>query len=182
MAFIIPTQARYTNDAGQAVYWIDGAAKGTRIASDIEHLFIHHTGGVDSRKYLWRNELNSSSTYLVGAYEDTGWVPRVYKYMSETTDAPYTQGFGSIAEDDTPREINASGISIEVEGGINQGNGLLFRDGVMEETAKLSASIIRYWESKGIELLLIGHKHVDPRKNDPKWNWNRFCKLTYGYL
>lgn len=169
----------YTNDTGQAVYWIDGAAHGTRTAADLELLVIHHTAGVDSRLYLANNPLKSSTTYLVGAYADTGWQPRVYKYMSETFAAPYTQGFGSIGDEDTPLEINAAAIAIEVEGGVKQPDGTLFLEGVVEESAKLAASILRYWASRGVHLLLLGHKHIDPRKHDPSFLWTPFCQSVY---
>jgi N-acetyl-anhydromuramyl-L-alanine amidase AmpD len=176
---MIPTRHNYINDFGQPIYMIDGAAHGSRTAADIELLVVHHTAGTDSRLYLRKNALQSSTTYLIGAYEDTGYKPRVYKYMSETFAAPYTQGFGSIAEDDTPLEINKAAIAIEVEGGVKQKDGTLFLEGVITESAILAASIIKYWRDRGIDLLLVGHKHIDERKQDPAFPWSAFCKEVY---
>lgn len=176
---MIPTIARYINDAGQAVYWIDGAAKGKRTADQLKYCFVHHTGGVDSRLYLQKNALSSSTTYLVGAYADTDWQPRVYKYMSETFDAPYTQGFAKIAEDDTGIEINRASVAIEIEGGVTQADGTLFLQGVIEQSAILAATILRYWASRGVHLLLLGHKHADSRKSDPAFPWTQFAKAVY---
>lgn len=177
MAFILPTQPAYTNDANQKIFWIEGAPHGSRTASDLRLLVIHHTAGTDSREYLWSNPLKSSSTYLVGKYPDTGL--RVYKYMSETTAAPYTQGFGSIGPLDTANEVNRASISIETE--FNPKLGPVDPD-VFDATAKLAASILRYWSSKNIDLVLIAHKHIDSRKQDPAWDWGDFCKRTYGYM
>ncbi len=173
MTIILPTKPTYTNDAGQPIFWIDGAAKGTRTAADLRLLVIHHTAGTDSRAYLANNPLKSSSTYVVGNYPDCGL--RVYKYMSETSAAPYTQGFGSISTLDTGEEINRASISIETEGPP-------FDPQVVDATATLAASILRYWAKQGRELLLIGHKHIDARKQDPAFSWQEFCKRVYALI
>lgn len=174
MSFIVPDQPRYTNDAGQPIYWIDGAAHGTRTERDLRLLVIHHTAGTDSREYLQNNSKKSSSTYLVGEYPDADGV-RVYKYMSETTAAPYTQGFGTIGPLSNGAKVNRAAISIEMEGPP-------LTPGVIQETAKLAASILRYWSAKGVDLVLIGHKHIDGRKHDPALDWGDFCKLVYSHV
>ncbi len=171
MTFKLPTEHLYTNSAGQKVYWIDTAAKGKRSAADLRLLVIHHTAGTDSRAYLAENPLKSSSTYLVGKYPDCGL--RVYKYMTEGTSAPYTQGFGSISTLDTAEEINRASISIEIEGPPIDPQ-------VVDASALLAASIIRYWAEQGRDLLLIGHRHIDSRKSDPAFSWTDFCKLVYS--
>ncbi len=173
MTITLPTEPLYSNSAGQKIYWINECAKGTRTPADLRLLVAHHTGGTDSRLYLARNALKSSSTYLVGKYPDCGL--RIYKYMSEGNAAPYTQGYGSISTLDTALEINKSAISIEMEGPPIDPD-------VLDASAKLTASILRYWDEQGRDLLLIGHKHLDARKKDPDWNWNDFCKRVYGYL
>ncbi len=175
MTIILPTKPTYTNDAGQPIFWIDGAAKGTRTAADLRLLVIHHTAGTDSRAYLASNPINSSSTYLLGNYPDCGL--RVYKYMSEAHAAPYTQGFGSISTLDTAEEINKASISIEVE--YDPAIGVVDPD-AFDATATLAASILRYWAKQGRELLLIGHRHLDARKSDPAFSWQEFCKLVYS--
>lgn len=176
MTVIIPTTKHHVNDASQPIFWIEGAARGNRTPDDLRLLVIHHTAGTDSRSYLARNALNSSTTYLVGSYPDAGGV-RVYKYMSESSSAPFTQGFGSIG---SVANINRSSIAIECEGGVPQSNGELFLPDVVEQSAILAASILRYWSARGIDLLLVAHKHVDKRKSDPAFDWSDFCKLVYA--
>lgn len=183
MTVTIPTDPLYKNILAQDIYWIDGAASGTRTEADTLLLVMHHTAGVDSRRYLADNPLDSSATYLVGAYVDTGNAPRIYKYMSERTDAPYTQGFGSLGG--LKRGPNAAAISIEVEG---MGGAAPFREDVLAAAAKLAASIIKDWhDARDRNLLLIGHDHLDSyyrkdRHDDPHWDHTRFTQQVYGFV
>jgi hypothetical protein len=174
---VLPTKPSYTNDAGQAVYWIEGAARGSRGPAEIELLVVHHTAGRDSREYLAQNPVNSSSTYLIGEYPDLGGAVRVYKYMSEATAAPYTQGFGSLGgyplRPEIPHDnINRRCVSIEIEGPPISAK-------LQQEAAKLAGSILRYWRGQGRHLLLVGHKHIDDRKIDPDLNWGQFVAQVY---
>lgn len=179
----IPTEPIYTNNQGQPIYWIDGAAHGDRTEADVLLLVMHHTVGVDSRAYLADNPLKSSATYLVGAYPDTGNAPRIYKYMSERTDIPYTQGFGSLGG--LKAGPNSAAISIEVEG---LGGATPFREDVLTAAAKLAASIIKDWhDTRQRNLLLIGHDHLDNyyrkgRHDDPHWDHTRFNQQVYAFV
>jgi N-acetyl-anhydromuramyl-L-alanine amidase AmpD len=179
----LPTKPLYTNLLGQPVFWIGGAASGDRTENDVLLLVMHHTVGVDSREYLADNPLNSSATYLVGSYADTGDKPRIYKYMSARTAIPYTQGFGSLGG--VARGPNPAAISIEVEG---MGGATPFRDDVLTAAAKLAASIIKDWhDARGRNLLLIGHDHLDSyyrkdRHDDPHFDWTRFTQQVYSFV
>jgi hypothetical protein len=179
----IGTTPIYTNILGQPVYWIDGAAHGSRTEADVLLLVLHHTAGTDSRTYLADNPNNASATYLVGAYPDTANAPRVYKYMSERTATPYTQGFGSLGG--LRYGPNSAAISIEVEG---LGGGSPFRPDVLTAAAKLGASIVKDWhDSRQRNLLVIGHDHLDSyyrkdRHNDPHWDWTRVIQQLYGFV
>jgi N-acetyl-anhydromuramyl-L-alanine amidase AmpD len=179
----IGTTPIYTNLLGQPVYWISPVNAGTRTAKDVLLLVMHHTVGTDSRKYLADNPLGASATYLVGAYPDTGNSPRVYKYMSEATGIPYTQGFGSLGG--LKGKPNPYAISIEVEG---LGGATPFREDVLVASAKLAASIIKDWhDARQRNLLLIGHDHLDSyyrtdRHTDPHFDWSRFAQQVYGFV
>lgn len=183
MAYKLGTEPIYTNILGQPVYWIDGAASGNRTDADVLLLVMHHTVGTDSREYLADNPLKSSATYLVGAYPDTDNKPRIYKYMSERTAAPYTQGFGSLGG--LAKGPNVAAISIEVEG---LGGVTPFREDVLDASAKLAASIIKDWhDTRHRNLLLIGHDHLDSyfrkgRHNDPHWDHTRFNQKVYAFV
>lgn len=171
MAF--PNDPIYINDAQQPIFWLDGANVGERMGRTPRYLVIHHTAGTDSRAYLQKNNRGVSCHYLVGLYGDASINPRVYKFASETTKITYTQGFSSIGPVNDP---NPWAISIEMEGPpIN--------DNVIDETATLAASIIRYWRQKSVELLLVGHKHIDRTgKVDPALDWCAFCKTVYSRM
>jgi N-acetyl-anhydromuramyl-L-alanine amidase AmpD len=179
----IGTTPIYTNLLGQEVYWIDDANAGTRTEGETLVLMLHHTAGKDSRAYLANNPLGVSATYLVGAYADTGNVPRVYKYMSERTAVPYTQGFGSLGG--LPKNLNQHSISIEVEG---LGGATPFREDVLAAAAKLAASIIKDWhDARHRNLVLLGHDHTDAyyrngRHNDPHWDHTRFNQQVYAFV
>lgn len=176
----IGTTPMYTNILGQAVYWIDGAPHGDRTDADVLLLMMHHTAGTDSRRWLGGQAPDPVSvTYLVGAYADTGQQPRIYKYMSERTATPYTQGFGSLGG--LPGGLNTACISIEVEGPP-------FLQPVLDCAAKLAASIIKDWhDARGRNLLLLGHDHTDnyyrkDRHTDPWWDHTRFNQMVYGFI
>lgn len=175
----IGTTPIYSNILGQPVYWIDGSAQGTRAESDALVLMMHHTAGRDSRRYLADNPLGVSATYLVGAYADTGNAPRIYKYMSERTAVPYTQGYGKLGG--LPRNLNQHSISIEVEGPP-------FSDALLAAAAKLAGSILKDWhDARGYNLVLLGHDHTDDyyrrdRHTDPHYDWTRFAQQVYGFV
>lgn len=183
MAVIIPTQPSYVNLLGQEVYFIDGANHGTRTEDDVRVLMLHHTAGVDSRVYLAQNALGVSASYCVGAYPDTGDKPRVYKYLSERTDIPYTQGYGKLGG--LPQNLNTHSISIEVEG---LGGVTPFREDVLTAAAKLAASIIKDWhDARGVNLVLLGHVHTDDyyrvgKHTDPHWDHTRFNQQVYAFV
>jgi len=166
-----PTTPAYQNDAGQDVYFLSGANHSPRGTNPIRYLVLHHTAGKDSRAYLQQNALGVSCHYLIGLYPDAGINPRIYKYASETTQQTYTQGFSTIG---TVTNLNPYSVSIEIEGPPIDSN-------VLDEAATLAASILRYWHNLGIDLLLIGHKHVDRQgKQDPNCDWTDLCRTIYG--
>lgn len=183
MTVIIETTPAYTNLTGQLVYMIRGAPVVPRTERDVLVLEMHHTAGVDSRRYLADNPRGVSTTYLTGAYVDTGNVPRVYKYFSETTAAPQAQGAGELGG--LPHNLNTHAISIEVEA---LGSGVPFRADVLDCAAKLAASIIKDWHDRvGRNLVLLGHDHTDPwnrpnRHNDPHFDWTRFAQMVYAFV
>lgn len=170
--FVLPTQPLYTNDAGMPIFWIDGANVAPRpTGMRPRFLVIHHTAGSDSRKYLWKNPRGVSTHYLLGIYADAGPAPRTYKFASESSKQTFTQGYSSIGIIDNP---NPMSISIEIEGPP------LAHD-VIGEAARLAGAIRRYWSEHGVDLLLIGHKHIDTQgKTDPQLNWDAFCEQVYS--
>jgi len=185
----IGTSPIYTNNLSQPIYWINGAPHGTRNEDDTYLLCLHHTQGSDSRLWLGGDAPNAvSSTYIVGAYPDTNYRPRVYKYMSERTDVPYTQGQGSIGG--LKPNINSHCISVEVEGpgAITESAPLGFSPDLLAAVATLCASIISDWHNaRGRSLLVIGHDHVDDyrrsgRHTDPHFDWSRVLQMIYTRL
>lgn len=179
MTVTIPTEHSYVNLLGQEVYFIEGANFGTRTEQEALVLMLHHTQGTDSRRYLASNPLKVSATYCIGQYPDTGNVPRIYKYMSERTAVPYTQGHGDLGG--LPKNLNIHSISIEVEGPP-------FSDELLSAAAKLAASIIKDWhDARGRNLVLLGHDHTDDyyrngRHTDPHFDWSRFAQQVYGFV
>lgn len=179
MAVVIPVTPAYVNNMGQDIFWIDGANAGTRTEKQALVLMMHHTAGTDSRRYLADNPLNVSATYCIGEYPDTNNKPRIYKYMSERTGVPYTQGFGKLGG--LPHNLNTHSISIEVEGPP-------FSPELLAAAAKLAASIIKDWhDNRGRNLVLLGHDHTDDyyrngRHNDPHWDWSRVTQQVYGFV
>ena len=163
----------YTNDRGQEIWWIAGANVATRYPHTPRYLVMHHTAGTDSRDYLHQNDRGVSCHYLVGQYDDVGINPRVHKYAGEASQITHTQFFSTIGVIQNP---NPWAISIEMEGPPIDSN-------VQDEAATLAASIMRYWRGRGIDLLLLGHKHIDRQgKVDPALDWGAFCKTVYGRL
>lgn len=179
MPVTIPTVPSYVNLLGQDVYFIDGANFGTRVEKDCLVLMLHHTAGKDSRRYLANNPLGVSATYCVGSYPDTDNKPRVYKYMSERTGVPYTQGFGKLGG--LRANLNQHSISIEVEGPP-------FSDELLSAAAKLAASILKDWhDNRQRCLVVLGHDHTDDyfradRHTDPHWDHTRFLQQVYGFV
>lgn len=169
--FVLPTRPLYSNAAGQDIYSIAGANVGQRpLNTPPRYLIIHHTAGVDSRKYLWQNDLGVSAHYLVGIYRDTGGAVRVYKYAGEASEYTYTQGFSTIGPITDP---NKWCISIEMEGPP-------IPPAVFTASARLAWSILRYWASRGHPLVMLGHRHIDRRgKQDPAVDWQAFCEEAY---
>lgn len=180
MAYKLGTSPIYTNSHAQDIYWIDGATTMPRLETDVLCLVYHHTAGVDSREWL---AAPVNATYLVGAYPDTDDKPRIYKYMSERTAIPATQGYGKLGG--LPYNPNRHSISIEVEG---MGGGVPFRQDVLDAAAKLGASILKDWhDNRSRNLLVIGHDHLDAwtrkgRHSDPHYDWGRFVQQVYGYV
>ncbi len=167
----IPTTPAYQNDAGQDIYFIGGANHSPRGTNPLRYLVLHHTAGTDSRAYLRENALGVSCHYLIGLYPNAGINPRIYKFASESTQQTYTQGYSTIG---TTSNMNPFSVSIEIEGPPIDSN-------VLDEAATLAASILRYWYERGVDLLLIGHKHVDRQsKIDPATPWTALCKTIYG--
>jgi hypothetical protein len=185
----IGTEPIYTNSLGQPIYWIDGAPQGSRTENQTYLLVLHHTAGSDSRRWLAGDAPNTvSATYLVGAYADTQYRPRIYKYMSERTKVPYTQGFGSIGG--LRPAMNTHCISIEVEGPgpITEANPLGFSSDLLGTTATLAASILADWHNtRGRSLLVVGHDHIDRydrkgRHTDPHYDWTKMLQMIYSRL
>lgn len=183
MTVTIETTPAYQNLLAQDVYMIRGAPIVQRSEKDVLVLMLHHTAGVDSRKYLASNALNVSSTYLVGAYADTGNAPRIYKYFPETTAAPQAQGYGVLGG--LPHNLNIHAITLEIEG---MGGNTPFRDDVLDCAAKLAASILKDWHDRvGRNLVVLGHDHTDAftrqgRHTDPHWDHLRFNQKMYAYV
>lgn len=175
----IGTVPIYQNNLGQFVYWIDGAPSGKRTEDQALLLVLHHTAGSDSRAWLaGASPSPVSATYLVGAYPDTGNKPRIYKYMSERTGVPFTQGYGVLGGLPTVNP-NMHAISIEIEGPP-------FRDDVLAAAATLAAAIVVDWhEARNKNLLIIGHDHLDDwdrpdRHTDPHFDWSEFLADVYA--
>lgn len=173
---MIPDEPRYTNLVGQPIYYVDAVHKAKRRHSgDVRVLCIHHTAGRDSRLFLLDPFLVDpkaspvSAHYLIGQYEDTGSRPRIYKYASETKEQTYTQGFGILGG---MSQLNQIAVSFEIEGPP-------FSVELLTEAAVLVASVRQYWVDAGKDPLIIGHKHVDSRKNDPAFNWDQFMRWVY---
>jgi N-acetyl-anhydromuramyl-L-alanine amidase AmpD len=183
MTVTIETTPAYQNLLGQNVYMIRGAPVVPRTEKDVLVLMLHHTAGTDSRSYGADNPRGVSYTYLTGAYPDTGNVPRVYKYFSETNAAPQAQGGGKLGG--LPYNLNTHSITIEVEG---LGGAVPFRADVLDCAAKLAASIIKDWHDRvGRNLVLLGHDHTDlwtrpGRHSDPHFDWSRFAQQVYAFV
>lgn len=179
MTVTIETTPAYVNLLAQPVYMIRGAPIVPRTERDVLVLMLHHTAGTDSRRYLASNDRGVSSTYLVGAYPDTGNAPRVYKYFSETLAAPQAQGYGILGG--LPHNLNIHAISIEVEGPP-------FTDDLLAAAAKCAASIVKDWHDRvGRNLVVLGHDHTDDwhrpgRHTDPSFDWSRFLQQVYGFV
>jgi hypothetical protein len=163
----IPALPTFMQD-GLPVYFIPGDDTAPRpVKDDVRLLVIHHSAGSDSRAYL-RDNPNVGCHYLVGAYPDTLWIPRIYKYASEANAVTYTQGYGSIGGyDGNPNDIAAS---IEVEGGPD------FRDGVIDLAARLARTIL----NRRRNALMLRHLDIDDRKIDPSFDWLAWCYKVYS--
>lgn len=165
----IPTSPAFV-DGGIPVYWIEDVRySGIRpVIGDVRAVVEHHTGGKDSREYLrWPTDGRQVSThYLVGAYADTNWEARVYKYLTEGRGMAYTQGGGYMRGH--PGNPNAYSVSVEIEGPP-------FRDDVLDLAARLTAVILARYPNA----LLIRHLDLDNAKHDPAFEWLPFCKAVY---
>jgi N-acetyl-anhydromuramyl-L-alanine amidase AmpD len=164
----------YTNDDGQDVWWIEGAAAHPRPVGVLPSVLVmHHSGGSDSRDYLRSNNRKVSSHYLVGDWPDVDGY-RVYKYASERKTATHTQGPAKLGGRGG-LNVNDYAISIEIEGPP-------ISYGLMDYSARLAASILRYWRDIGVQLVMLTHDSIQVDKDDPAMDWGQFCALTYGRL
>jgi N-acetyl-anhydromuramyl-L-alanine amidase AmpD len=186
MDILIPTAPNHRNEAGQFIYMITPKADHFHkrpVAGDIDLLVIHDTDGTDSREYLGNNDRLVSTTYLVGSYQDTGGLPRIYKYMSEANDAPHAQGFGSLGGQSysTGQGINDVCISFEIECLTKTARGVSFNPAVLEEASLLVGAVLAYWRKRGRDPLIIDHKRIDKRKRDVRFHWNDFLGRVYHH-
>jgi N-acetyl-anhydromuramyl-L-alanine amidase AmpD len=158
-------------DGGIPIYWIDGVVHydARPTPGDIRVIVAHHTGGSDSRLYLRKpNDGRKVSThYLAGAYADTGWQARMYKYMTEGSKRAWTQGGGWLGGH--PGNPNSYCVSVEIEGPP-------FRDDVLALAAKMTRVILNRYPNA----LLIRHLDMDDAKHDPAFPWLPFCQMVYS--
>lgn len=188
----LPTKPNYISETGIPIFMIDGANVGTRsVPGEVLYLVTHLSEGTDSREYLRKNDRGVSTHYLAGEYPDTNG-PRVYKYASETTAAAYTQGFGILGRlaryshdgGDWSRPLNLSSIrnlndvaiGYEIEGTPQKPPS----ERLMLVVAQHQAELIRYWNARNRQLVMIRHLDVDSAKQDPQGlDWVDFCKQVY---
>jgi N-acetyl-anhydromuramyl-L-alanine amidase AmpD len=164
----IPTTPLFS-DGGVPIYFIEGVAWSSArpTPGDVRALVFHHTGGVDSRLYLRKphDGRKVSTHYLIGAYADTGWQPRVYKYMTEGSRSAWTQGGGVLGGH--PGNPNDYSVSFEIEGPP-------FRDDVLD----LAAALVRVVWNRYPSALVCRHLDIDDNKHDPAFPWLPFMRMV----
>lgn len=155
---------------------------------------------LDSRRYL--NSPSDgrvvSTHYLAGQWQDQdGGAPAIIKYGSENTHFMATQGFGLLGDllfyDHTGSDwtdgllevhvssnLNAVAIGYEIEA--NPTPTGMPSPWLLNCVTSHMAEIINYWDKKGYDVLLIGHKHTDSAKSDPQLNWRGFVKQVYSQV
>ena len=168
----LPTEPLYVNAAGQPIFWIEGANVGTRArAHPPSVLVIHDTAGTDSREYLRKNDRGVSCHYLVGLYADTPGA-RIYKYASEALNTTHTQGPGRLGG---IRASNINDVAISVEIELSSLNAE-----VIGTAARLCREIIRGWQERGRQLVMLPHHIIQADKSDPRLDWRAFCQAVYA--
>lgn len=138
-------------------------------------ILLHHTGGTNS--LLW---LTRTSNPRVSAHRLISKSGINHKLVQDE-DTAYCAGFGTIGPVDpdgsdpfgVPRNLNECTLNIEIE---NLGNGI---DPYPWAQMMMVAWQIREWWGKYGFLPLLGHGHVDQRKDDPAgFSW----ALLHGLL
>ncbi len=136
-----------------------------------QFIVIHHTGGVDSRKWLSTTSSPAVSTHRL--ISKTGLNIKIVA----DEDTAYTAGFATVGPVDpdandppgVPSNFNLISLHIELE---NRGDG---RDPYPDAQLAMAASQVVEWWGKFGFLALVGHGWVDARKNDPKgFDWDDF--------
>lgn len=139
-------------------------------------IILHHTGGKNSLQWLSRTSNPRVSTHRL--ITKTGINYKIVK----DEDTAFCAGFGSIGPIDpdsadpagVPRNLNECTLNIEIE---NMGTGY---DPYPPDQIRMVALQIREWWGKYGFLALLGHGHVDSRKDDPKgFNWPLLSTLLY---
>jgi N-acetyl-anhydromuramyl-L-alanine amidase AmpD len=194
----------YHTTKGTPIYRVEAVHKRLRRlslnqwpASRSVYLITHFTesGNKDSRNYL----LNPgdgrvvSAHYLAGQYADmNNGQPSIIKYAGEADEATYTQGFGIIgdlADYDHGTDwsdgkvlvavkVNANDACIGYEIDANPTASGMPSPSLLNAVTAHMADIIRYWAARKVEVVLLGHKHIDPHKNDPELDWVMFDKMV----
>lgn len=137
-----------------------------------KYIYVHHTGGTDSRDWL-----SKTSRPVVSCHRLISKNGTIYKIVDDR-DVAYTQGFGVLgARNQNVMNLNRDGLSIELE---NVGNG---RDPYPDIQVWSCALQVREWIGLYGWLPILSHKDVDPRKNDPTgFPWTTFNNMLAAAL
>ena len=121
-------------------------------------IFLHHTGGTDSRDWLTRTSVPPVSCHRLIWPAGT-----IFKLMSDA-DRSWTQGngvMGVYGPHGNP-DLNDVGLSIELE---NRGTGT---DPYPDAQVYACALQVHEWWGLYGYLPVLAHYDVDPAKNDPR--------------
>jgi N-acetylmuramoyl-L-alanine amidase len=141
-------------------------------------IIMHHTGGRDSRDWL-----STASSPPVSAHRLISKQGVIYKILEDDHTA-YTAGYGVVGPvdpdtNDPPgvaSNLNLITLHIELE---NLGTG---KDPYPDEQYESAAIQVAEWYGKYGYLAILGHKEVDPAKNDPAgfiwWKFYKFLDLA----
>lgn len=135
---------------------------GTRIFPP-RFIYIHATGGTDSRAWLTHTSVPPVSCHRLISKNGT-----IYKIVPDNVKA-YTQGYGTMGHHKPLGELtcNTDGLSVELE---NLDNG---KDPYPRvQVRSLALQIDEWWSMYGY-LPLLAHSDVDVNKKDPQgFTWN----------
>lgn len=170
--FVMPRTPSYVIPGGVPVFYRPAINKALRkVSGDVRTFILHDTDGRDSRQELYDSERIVSVHYLVGQYipYDT---PIAIKYASETHDATFGAGHGSIGG--IGGNLNDTAVQFELEWyGIT--------DATKRAFARVVAHSLFTWSKGNKTPIIIPHWSVDARKQDPRYDWTHMLSLVYEF-